>query len=305
MSRFTFWGDLFKFSDDVLNEHFVYDQNYSLKAKAKSADGKADYAIKFEQSKPDESGNSKNSAELKQKLRLHHAELETKIKSSGKVSCNAEFSADQIDDAFKGWSYNLISNLVSGATLDKSSFSSAFSFKNDQIDAKVETEHGKWTELDVEATFLPDKDQHIVVGGSASVDLGNTKLNNYEVGMVNRLDDHFSYGIKNWSKDMASFGNFSFHTLSQVNSQVKIASSIGYSLDSKALDATAGFSWTNGEGDWTWKSKIDSEGIWANSSKHQLNKNVFLVFSWALNNGTRSLLHSSPQPFGIALEAKF
>jgi hypothetical protein len=305
MSKFTFWADLFKFSDDILDVDYVYDKNYSVKVKAKSSDSTGDYAAKFEQSKPDASGNSKNAIELKQKLNIGKCDIETKIKSGGKISSEAEFKACHIDEAFKGWSYLLTSNFVNGGTLDKSSFLSAVKFKQSNFEGKASFTHDNWSDVDIEASFQPEEESHLIVGGSATLGVTTTSVKKYQVGVINRLDKNFSYGIKNWSDDMKHFGNFSVHTLNQVNDQVSIASKIGYSLDTKDLDATAGFSVSCPKGEWTWKSKFTSDGIWGNSFKHQLNRNLFVVFSSALNTGSKSLEFSSPQPFGIGLEAKF
>lgn len=304
MSKFTFWADLFKFSDDVINEDYGFDNNYSVKVKAKSQCGHGDYSLKFEQSKPNEDGESTNAIELKQKISRCWYEMENKIKSGGKVSTEVTFNLSKVDENFKGWYYILNANLVNGSTLDKSNFSSAFKFKRDNAEVKVTVPHGTPTEVDAEFAFKPDQDHSLIVGGTGSFSLKSTSVKKYEFGVLGRLDDHLSWGLKNWSTDGKTYGNFSAHTLHNINDKTDVASKVTYSLGSKSIAATTGFVHRFCD-DWTWKARVNTDGQFATSSKYKIGSSTHVTLSTALDLGTKSISHSSPHPFGIALESKF
>lgn len=306
MSKFTFWGDLFKFSDDVLTEDYHFDKNYSLKVKAKSNDGTADYQVKFDQSKPDNQGNSENTIELKQKLKLWDYTSESKLKSGGKVINETEIELEKYHDSFKGWTYVINSTLVNGGTLDKGTFSSAFKFKQEGVEAKVTFPHHKKGDFEAEvaAKLSSDKDCHAILGGSLAFSVRETRLEKYEIGFLDRLNSKFSYGIKNWSEDGKTCGNLSVHTLHAATDKTSIATNVKYSYADKTISATAGFLHRFND-QWNWKAKIDTQGRFATSSKYRIADNTHVTISSALDVGSKSITHSSPHPFGIGLESTF
>ena len=304
MSKFTFWADLFKFSDGVLDEDYPFDKNYSLKLKGKSNDGLVETSLKFEQSKPDATMQSKNAVELKQKVVFNSYEVESKVKSGGKMTSEVLVKLASIDDTFKGWSYILTPTLIVGGTLDKASTITGLKYSQENLEAKATIDAPGLNNVTVEAAVKPDKDSELIVGGTADFTVKDTTLKSYEAGLLYKLDDKFSYGIKNWSTDGKDFGNFSINTLHSVNKATDVASKVCYSLSEKALDATAGFTHSFND-DWTWKAKVNSAGQFATSSKHKISKSTFVTISSALDIGSKALSYGNPHPFGIALESKF
>lgn len=304
MSKFTFWADLFKFSTDVITEDYPYDKNYVVKAKTKSADNLADYSIKIEQNKPGSDGNSTNALELKQKYVDRDFSSENKIKSGGKVTSENEFRLDSLNEQFRGWSYVLTANLVSGQTLDKSSFASSLKFRQPNVEAKIHFDHGKNTTIEAEGSFKPQPDAHVIVGGDVAFNYKTSKVERYGLGFLNRLNDRFSYGIHNWSEDGKDFGNLKFYTLQSVNEATDISTIVGYNINSKKISATAGFYHRHGLLS-SWKGKVNSDGLLAVSFKHQIGTSTNLTLATAFDLGHKEVLHQNPHPFGIALDCKF
>ena len=241
MSKFTFWKDLFKFSNDVLDEDYHFDKNYSLKLKTKSQDNTTDYSFKAEQTKPDESGSSTNTMELKFKYSDEYMASENKYQCGKGLTSENEVVLDSLHEQFKGWRYVLTAKLMPGQTLDKSSFASSLKFKQANAEATVHLEHTKAEHVEFEGTFKPWEDRHIVVGGSSKLNYKQTNLAGYNLGFLNRLNGKFSYGFENWSPDGKDFGHFKFHTLQTVNASTDVATRIEYDWSSKQMDAVAGF----------------------------------------------------------------
>lgn len=303
MSKFDSWEDLFKFSTDVLENDYVYDKNYTVKVKTKSQDGTGEYSVKFDQGKPSEDGESKNATELKQKISQDFYKSENKFKSGGKVSSETEFYLCKLNDQLKGWSYHFNADLVSGATLDKAIFSSALSYKQDNLEAKISCDHGRSGLIDSEFSFKPNESSDIIVGGETTFDYKKTNLTRYAFGFLGRLNENFSYGLKNTGEEGQKFGNFNFYTLQKVNPTTEVATDIAYSLNDKSLSATAGFS-HNHHGN-TFKGKVNSDGLLALSWKHHFGKGTSITLSSAIDMADKTLLMSNPHPFGICLEGKF
>lgn len=304
MSKFTFWGDLFKFSTDVLDEDYHFDKNYVVKVKTKSADKTADYSAKFEQSKPGNDNTCKNAMELKQKFSTANLTSENKVKTGGKVSSENEFKLDSLNDQFRGWSYVLTANLQSGQTLDKSSFTSGLKFRQPNVEAKLSMEHSNKGEIKAEGSYKPQPDSHVVVGGEVTFGIKSSRLESYGVGFLNRLNDKFSFGVHNWSNDGKNFGNFKVYSLQTVNETTDVATAIAYSLQDKDIKATAGFLHRHGLTT-QWKGKATSDGLLALSAKYMVGAGTHITLSTGLDLGSKSLVHNNPHPFGIALEGKF
>lgn len=304
MAKFTFWGDIFKFSTDVLDEGYAEDKNFSIKAKTKSTDGLATYNFKLEQTKPDDQGKCSNSMELKNKLSFTHVTSENKFKTGGKVSSENEFHLHTLNDQMKGWSYVLTANLVAGQTLDKSSFASGVKYQQSNLEAKLSMDHSSKGVLEAEATFQPRADSPAVVGGTATLNLKNHSLDGYNLAFVNKFNNNFSFGLHNWSSDGKEYGNFRIYTLQNVNTTTDVATSISYSLNSKKLAASAGFahqhSLTN-----SFKGKVHSDGILSLAFKHQIGLSSYLTLSTAFDLGSKTIKHQNPHPFGVALESTF
>jgi hypothetical protein len=304
MSKFTFWGDLYKFAKDVLDEDYHYDKNYQLKTKTKSQDGNAEYSAKIIQTKPDASGESTNTFEVKQVYEHNFSKWETKIKNGGKVDSETTVDLGKINDSMKGWNYILNANLVSGQTLDKSSFFSSLKYTQSDLIAKIKCDHNAKGKVDTELAYKPREDSHIIFGGEATFDYKESNLDKYSVGFLGRLNESLSWGLHNWSSDGKHFGNFELHSLQSVNASTDVATHVKYSYDTKVLAAQAGFSHSDG-GDTTWKGKINSDGLFAMAWKHKVGANATLTLSSGLDLGDKSILHSNPHPFGIGLEGKF
>jgi hypothetical protein len=304
MSKFTFWGDLYKFAKDVLDEDFHYDKNYQLKAKTKSQDGAAEYNAKIIQTKPDASGESTNTFEIKQTYEHTHQKWETKIKNGGKVDAEVTVDLGKFNETMQGWNYILNAGLVSGQTLDKSSFSSSVKYTQSDLIAKVKSDHGAKGLIDTEFAYKPKEDSHIIIGGEATFDYKKTNLDKYSIGFLGRLNESLSWGIRNWSADGKKFGNFELYSLQSVNATTDVATHVGYSYDTKELAAKAGFVHSADE-DTTWKGKITSDGLFALAWKHKVGANATLTLSSGFDLGNKSILHNNPHPFGVGLEGKF
>ena len=303
MTKYTNWRDFFKFSTDVLEEDYHYDKNYHVKAKTKSQDGTGEYTLKFQQGKPNADGESKNAFELKQKWHKCFMSVENKFKSCGKVSTDSKFDLGRFHDQMKGWSYHIEADLISGATLDKSCFSSSLSYKQDNLEGKLTCDHGREGIVNSEFTFKPQEDVDMIWGGEATFDYKKTNLTRYAVGFLGRVNEHFSYGIKTTGEEGKRFGNFNLYTLQRVNPYTDVATSIAYTLSDKNLTATAGFS-TAHHGN-TFKGKISSQGLLALSWIHQFGSGTTLTLSSAFDLGEKRILMNNPHPFGISLEGKF
>ena len=304
MAAFTFWGDLFKFSTNVLDEDYHYDKNYSIKIKTKSVDGYGDYTFKSEQTKPDESGTSKNSMELKAKFVDEYIVSDSKLRTGGKSISENELKLGAYGEQLKGWSYVLTANLVSGQTLDKSSFASSLKYKQSNIEAKIHHDHSKNDTIEFEGTIKPKMTSAAVVGASAAFNYKTTKIARYGIGFVDRLNPAFSYGLYSFSDDGKNLGNIKFYTLQTVSPTTDVSTEIGYSMHSKDLNARAGFSYRSGLSS-MWKGKVSSDGVFGLSFKHIIASGTSLTFSTAFDLGDKALLHHDPHPFGVALEGKY
>lgn len=304
MSKFTFWGDLFKFSTEVLDEDYHFDKNYVVKVKTKTVDGIGEYALKVEQTKPGEDGQSTNAMELKQKVVFSNFTSENKVKTGGKVTSENEFRLDSLNDQFRGWSYVLTANLNSGQTLDRSSFNSSLKFRQPNVEAKIHFDHSNNGLLEAEGSFKPRPDSHVIVGGQAALNYKNTKLERYGIGFLNRLHERFSFGLHNWSDDGKNCGNFKLYTLQTVSETTDVSTVVGYSLNSKKMAASAGFIHRH-DLSTQWKGKVNSDGLFALSFKHLIGASTTLTLSTAFDLGNKTVLHQNPHPFGIAVESKF
>ena len=304
MSKFTFWGDLYKFAKDVLDEDYHFDKNYQLKTKTKSQDGNAEYSAKFIQTKPNAEGESTNTFEVKQVYEHNHSIWETKIKNGGKVDCETTIDLGKISSSMKGWNYILNSNLVSGQTIDRSSFFSSLKYTQSDLIIKVKCDHNAKGKVDTEFAFKPREDSHIILGGETTFDYKESNMDKYSFGFLGRINESLSWGLRNWSSDGKHFGNFELHLLQSVNASTDVATHVKYSYDTKELDAQAGFSHSDG-GDTTWKGKINSNGLFAMAWKYKVGASATLTLSSGLDLGNKNILHSNPHPFGIGLEGKF
>ena len=304
MSTFTGWGDLFKFATDHISEDFHYDKNFLVKAKTKNSAGNGAYSFKVEQSKPDENGQVNNSLEVKHTIKHQNVDYEGKYKSGGKVSCEIGYDLSSLNDQLNGWTYVVNADLVSGKNLDKSDFSSTLKYEQANMQGQIKCDHGTVGEVETEWSFKPQADSDYVVGGDATFNFKKTQLASLAVGVVGRLNPTFSWGFKNWSEDGKKFGNFKFFTHQAVNPDTDVATEIGYSIDTKELSASAGFT-HRCCADSTWRGKLTSDGLFALSWKRALSLGTPLTISTVFDLGDKALLHNNPHPFGIALEGTF
>eukprot|EP00344_Euplotes_crassus_P009246 CAMPEP_0197010560 /NCGR_PEP_ID=MMETSP1380-20130617/54868_1 /TAXON_ID=5936 /ORGANISM="Euplotes crassus, Strain CT5" /LENGTH=304 /DNA_ID=CAMNT_0042432579 /DNA_START=3 /DNA_END=917 /DNA_ORIENTATION=+ len=304
MSKFTNWGDFFRFSTDVLDEGYVYDKNYLVKLKTKAQDKSTEYAFKLDQSKPGEDGQSKNAIELKYKYSNHGLTQEGKVKSGGKLTVDTEYELGHQNDNLKGWSYHLDASLANGKTFDHNAFTSGVSFKQDNIEAKTTWDHGRSGTVQHEFAFKPQPDKDFVFGGESTLDYKKTNLTRYALGFLGRIGDNLSWGVKTEGEEGKRFGDLTLYTLQDVNADTSIATKVGYSHADKNLSATAGFSHSLGDGS-SWKAKISSAGLFGVSWAHKFNNGTTLTLSSAVDLGDKAILHNNPHPLGISFEGKF
>ncbi len=303
MSKFTNWGDFFRFNTDVLDEGYVYDKNYLVKLKTKSQDGSTDYAVKFDQSKPGENGQSKNAVELKYKFSNGALTQEGKVKSGGKLTVDTEIDLGAQNENLKGWTYHIDGSLAPGQTFDHNAFTSGVSYTQDNIETKTTWDHGRSGTVEHEFAFKPQPNCPFVAGGEATLDYKNTNLNKYAFGFLGRLSDNLSWGLKHEGEGK-KYGDFTFHTLQNVNADTTVATQVGYSHTEKSLSATAGFAHSLGDGS-SWKAKISSAGLFGVSWAHKFNNGTTLTLSSAVDLGDKAILHNNPHPLGISFEGKF
>ena len=305
MSSFTTWKNFFRFSTDVLEEDYVYDHNYRIKTKMQTADKTTNYGLKVEQSKPGDDGECKNTHALKYKFSDKGITQKGKLKNNGKITVKTEIDLGITNENLEGWSYHIDASLVNKETFDKAKFSSAFTYKLANMEAKMIWDHGKSGTVDHVFSFKPTDDNNLVIGGQTTFDYKKTNLTHYAFGFLGKLTDTFSYGVKNTGKEGERFGNWTFYTLQELNKNTQIASSIGYSLKSKDLTVAAGFSHTCRFHHSIWKGKVTSDGLLGLSWKHSFGNGTTLTLSSALDLGDKAILHSTPHPFGVSLEGKF
>lgn len=304
MSNFRSWGDFFKFATDILDEGYVYDKNYLVKLKTKAQDKTTEYALKVDQSKPGENGESKNAVEVKYKYANNGITQEGKLKNSGKATFDTEFDIGHFNDAAKGLTFHLDAEFANGKTFDTSAFSSGFTFANDTLEHKLYWDHGRSGTIEHEHSIKPRADSDILVGGAHTFDYKNPQLTNNTVGTVGTLSDNFHWGLKHEHDNGFNLGDLTLYTLQDVNADTKVATQVGYSHGDKTLNATAGFSHNLGDGS-SYKAKITSAGLFGVSWAHQFNNGTTLTLSSAVDLGEKKILNNNPHPLGISLEGKF
>lgn len=223
MAKFAPWGDLFKFSTDVLEEDYIHDKNFQIKGKTKTGDDETSF--KIEQSKPDQ-GESTNSFEFKHKYVEKDFTSDSKISSGGKLSSANEFQLSQWNDNLKGLSYILTFNAVSGATLDKSSLSSAFKLKQTGLEGKLTLDHAKKGDFDVEGSVKLLEDKDYFFGGSGSFKIREAKLEKYALGFANKCSDTFSTGWQLKCDEKDKYGKLKLYTLRNASDSLKFAANL-------------------------------------------------------------------------------
>lgn len=225
MAKFAPWGDLFKFSTEVLDEDYIHDKNFQIKAKTKTGDDESSF--KIEQSRPD-AGESTNSFEFKHKYVDQAYTSDNKIASGGKVVSANEVHLSQFHENLKGFSYTLTFNLVSGKAYDTSSLSSALKLKQSGLEGKVTFDHGKKGDFDVEGTvkLLEDKDYYL--GGSGSFKVKEARLGKFAFGFANKCSDSLSTGWQLACGEKDKYGTFKLYTLRQASDHLKFAANLEY-----------------------------------------------------------------------------
>lgn len=300
MAKFAPWSDLFKFSTDVLEEDYIFDKNFQIKAKTKN--GNDESSLKFEQTKPDE-GVSSNSTELKHKHSCKDCSWEGKIKNGGKVSIELEQNLQSLNEQFKGWSYVLSGNLQSGLNLDKASFTSSLKYKRDFLESKVTADHAKkGKEIQVEATLKATEDGQTIIGGSSTFDFASKKVLKYSLGFATKCSDKFSVGGQLLCDDGVNFGHFKFYSQRTISDSLKFATNVSY--NNKNIDATVGFHHSCSSGKQL-KGKVTTGGLFALSAKYDIGNGLNLLWSTGFDLALKRHAHANPHPFGVGIDYKF
>mmetsp|Transcript_20825 Transcript_20825/g.18449 ORF Transcript_20825/g.18449 Transcript_20825/m.18449 type:complete len:302 (-) Transcript_20825:38-943(-) len=301
MATFKSWEDIFKFSTDVYEEDYVYDKDFTVKAKTTSTDKRGDYSVKISQSKPDDAGLSKNSMEIK------HIE-----KTEGGVSHEAAYKSNGHVEAettiplggYNFISYHLFWDLHMNKPANESKFASALTYKQKNLEAKFKVEHCNIGILNSELTFKPEKIADVTLGAETSFDYKNTKLLSYAVGLNHQLTPTFSWGTLAERGAGEKLGNYEAYFLQEVDEKTKIAARVGHSHVENDFRATVGVKHAVSDTA-TFKGKINSSGLLALSWKQILGNGATLTLSSALNLTDKSFVNSEPLPFGVQLEGKF
>lgn len=80
MLRLENWGDLFKYSKELLDDDYNHGQGLVIKTKSRSEEGSTELSSTYKQGSPDNSGESKIGFEAKFKTALQYATHEFSVK---------------------------------------------------------------------------------------------------------------------------------------------------------------------------------------------------------------------------------
>ena len=301
MAKFAPWADFFKFSTEVLEDDYIYDKNFQIKGKTKTGDSETSF--KVEQSRPDHD-ESTNSFEFKHKYADSDYTCDNKLTSGGKISNANELNLGSFNDQFKGWSYILTFNMVSGSTYDKISTSSAIKLKQPTLEGKITFDHSKKGDFDYEGTYKPLQDKEWFVGGTGTIKTREAKIGKFALGFANKCSDSLSTGWQWRCEENDKYGKIKLYTLRTASDTLKLAANIDYSIDAKKLDTTVGFQHSCSGGK-VLKGKISTSGQAALSAKYDLGSGLNVIFSTGFDLATKGALYGTPHPFAVGIDYKF
>ena len=267
------WGDLFKYSKELLDDDYNHGQSLVVKTKSKATDNITELSTTFKQGSPDEKGESKVGFEAKFKTANGQTTHETSAKQDGSVSYELK---TPLENLFKVNGLNFVANTSASTVGSNPEFKVGFEYTSSKFRAKTLTNirtllgETSWTYL---------ARSNFAIGGQFNLNLSNSNLDKYDFGFSWNPASSAFVGLKHEStnKKTIEFGRFLLNVNHAANSSQTVGTEFALDWQKKSVEARLGLLHRFND-DTSGKFKVNQCGCVDAVLKHRLNNTVTLNF---------------------------
>eukprot|EP00347_Sterkiella_histriomuscorum_P011118 403373691 len=296
------WGDLFKYSKELLDDDFNHGQQLVLKTKNKGADNTSELSTTTKLSNAEKlTGDSKVAFEAKLKGLVKTSNVELSVKQDGTSVIDYK---SNLDRQLKGAQF-LFNGAVSAVpTHNEPVLKSGVEVNNSNLKLKV-LANLKTLLIEKNLTYLARP--NLVVGYNLILDAKSQNLEKYDFGLSWAVANNAFVGLKHdsTSKDQLKLGKVLFY----LHHNVSLIHTVGteYTLDfqKKVVEFRLGYAQKFND-ETSGKIKVNHNAYVDLALKHRLN-NVLTVGVVTGFNLKRMITEhkSSALPLGFSLDFKF
>eukprot|EP00347_Sterkiella_histriomuscorum_P019948 403339679 len=302
MSRLENFGDLFKYSKELLDDDFNAGQQLVMKTKSRSEDGTSELSSTLKHSTPDNSGESKVAFEAKLKSTVKGDSHELGVKQDG--NCTWEMKGNQLQTYQKGLQYivNTTTQAIPSGSVPV--IKAGLEFNNSQAKAKL-LFNLRSLALEHNLTYLARS--NLIVGYNLLLDSRTQNLEKYDFGLSWETAPACYLGLKHESnsKNQLQVGNvfLYFHHIATLTQTVGTEFALDY--QKKLLTARFGYSHKFND-DSSAKFRVNHHGFLDATFKHRVSSSLTLGVVSGFNlKAAVAEQKSKNLPFGLQFDFKF